>query len=686
MAKPQGPPLPLRIHHPTKAELEARAYSKYSAPVQPGALEQGEIGCRIYHIHGTEDLRTTIKWKLDIEQMVRAKAITNLTTIQNLTKACCLGAPRQVYENSIAKSQATRNQNALSRIQDGPEREQGENVPNFNRRVAQYNRETEEMKNLTMEDHTRALQAVIQNRAPRNALADQEEAMRHSMQKPDNMDVRTYHNSLTYLNNVELPELPPFAGISQSLPDTALKQIIVHGVPHHWKTMMDRMAFQPNEHTLDELIYFMESQEASEGRSGKNNNHQSNKRQKRNGNGNPTGKWCTHHKVDTHNTEECNAKRYHKTNETSSGKFNGRSNGKNNNKNWQKKAADAKLVTMAEVNAIIQRNIKGLKEFKKEQQAKLRKAFEKEEANAVDLTHTDDNDTVMTNNSNQRKRKTQTDDDEVDQLIQAVNNDLYVTDLDAIMENEPVAHKQSEAENDAKNAEMVRKWLFSPKNSNHKPLAHAKVDQADVHEYPIPSGDTHLAHNPKNHKSDKYPFFTLMDEDFGDFKGKTQVSTGTKIRKNRKVKKICKVPIPLDVCMGLTLDTHKTAKTNPICTGIEDFFELGKTKCSVPVDVTMTEMTKNDSNTKITGNPKLANPDVLVNVTMTEMTQNDRKIKKSKKVNDLPLDTNSTRHCTKPADFEAETGPNGAEINTLSAAELQVNDSDMAEIDATLAE
>ena len=71
---------------------------------------------------------------------------------------------------------------------------------------------------------------------------------------------------------------------------------------------------------------------------------------------------------------------------------------------------------------------------------------------------------------------------------------------------------------------------------------------------------------------------------------------------------------------------------------------------------------------------------------MTQMTQNDQKIKKSKKVNNLALELSSTGHRTKTADFEAKMGPNGAEINTLSAAELQVNDSDMAEIDATLAE
>ena len=149
--------------------------------------------------------------------MIHGKGTTNLPTIINLTKACCLGSPWQIYENSqnsLNKSQATRNQNELSCIQDSPEHEHGETLPNFSWCITEYNREMEEIKILTVEDHTWALQALIHGSAPCNALADQEEAMHHCMQRPNNMDIHAYHNSLTYLNNVELPELPPFAGIS----------------------------------------------------------------------------------------------------------------------------------------------------------------------------------------------------------------------------------------------------------------------------------------------------------------------------------------------------------------------------------------------------------------------------------------------------------------------------------------
>ena len=92
-----GAPLPLIIRQPTKADLEARTFSKYTVPVDPAKASQGEISSIIYHIDGTEDLRTTIQWKLDIDHMISAKRVTNIESIQELTRARCIGAPRHTY-------------------------------------------------------------------------------------------------------------------------------------------------------------------------------------------------------------------------------------------------------------------------------------------------------------------------------------------------------------------------------------------------------------------------------------------------------------------------------------------------------------------------------------------------------------------------------------------------------------
>jgi len=72
--------------------------------------------------------------------------------------------------------------------------------------------------------------------------------------------------------------------------------------------------------------------------------------------------WCDHHHVDTHNTEDCHAKAFHKSNsgfKSNKGKNNYR--GKSNGKPWAKAADSEKKYTKAEVNALIQKGFKQLK-------------------------------------------------------------------------------------------------------------------------------------------------------------------------------------------------------------------------------------------------------------------------------------------------------------------------------------
>ena len=56
-------PLPLITRTPTKEELELKKYSKYEVPVNINDKTQGNFSSVIYHIDGTEDLRSIIAWK-----------------------------------------------------------------------------------------------------------------------------------------------------------------------------------------------------------------------------------------------------------------------------------------------------------------------------------------------------------------------------------------------------------------------------------------------------------------------------------------------------------------------------------------------------------------------------------------------------------------------------------------------
>ena len=53
----------------------------------------------------------------------------------------------------------------------------------------------ENLKQITIDDHHKALQQVINRQAPLNALRYQEEAIQHNMQSPNKMDIQTYYSS-----------------------------------------------------------------------------------------------------------------------------------------------------------------------------------------------------------------------------------------------------------------------------------------------------------------------------------------------------------------------------------------------------------------------------------------------------------------------------------------------------------
>jgi hypothetical protein len=540
----QGAPLPLRIRQPTKADLEARTYSKYTVPVDHSNTSSGDISSIIYHIDGTEDLRTTIQWKLDIDHMVSAKRVTNLEVILELTRARCQGAPRQTYLTLMQRAKAVRAAAAAELAKEIPKAaEEKETEAAFEKRVTEYKKLIEKAKQLTMDDHEKALQAVIKERAPRNVLSEQENAMRHEFHKPFEMPFKVYVNNLTYINTVEMPELPPFGGVSQSLPEKAMKEIIVHGVPLQWKTQMDSMGIQPSEKSLEEINFFMESQETANKRAGTHNNGRGTKKQKRSGDTHDrtaTGMWCDHHGVNTHNTADCHAKPFHKQDGKS--KYNNnnhrgnRSNGNGNkNKTWKQRADQNKAVTLNEVNVLLE---KGFKKLTTELAKSNKRKSRSEDANMVEILESEAEDT----------------DSEVDELVRAVNNELHVA------ETMQVDGSDSE-DTTGRNADLVRKWLNRPTKKNDNPL---KADYLAVKKYPVKGRSAKVLardlDGPKTRKVKKTKKVTKSDGGVTTPKIKERVAharvPGPKIRKIKKNKKIEKVT------EGVTVAPNKDSGTD----------------------------------------------------------------------------------------------------------------------------
>jgi hypothetical protein len=200
---------------------------------------------------------------------------------------------------------------------------------------------------LAKKDVVKCLQKVIEAACPYKVLQKQRKYMRQYMRKPRDMTIRQFVNAVTRMNNDELPYLPPFEA-NQSLPEDDIIEIVLHACPNSWIQEMDRQDFDSDRHTLVELLQFLERIESLEPtvishstKASSVSEHKSN--MKRPTGKAKTGKWCEHHKTDSHNTSECRSLEYHKKKESQKG----------NNNNWKKKADENKTYTRKELNAIL---------------------------------------------------------------------------------------------------------------------------------------------------------------------------------------------------------------------------------------------------------------------------------------------------------------------------------------------
>ena len=94
------------------------------------------------------------------------------------------------------------------------------------------------------------------------------------MRKPHGMKVRTYAAHLTKINCEELLELPLFKGKAQSLDKDKMVEIILNGLPNRWQHEMDRLNFDPETNTQQELIQFCKRMESAEDKPNSGDNQQ----------------------------------------------------------------------------------------------------------------------------------------------------------------------------------------------------------------------------------------------------------------------------------------------------------------------------------------------------------------------------------------------------------------------------
>ena len=292
-------PLPLVDKVLTTEEFEAKPKTKYEVPINPAEPTGGTFTCMIVHINRNKDLRGIIQWKKDIESIITGKGIVKPEVMVKLTLDRCTGAPRNSYESFIEGQRATRHLEAMELANNPPVQGDGEAAQAFTQRQNAHNAAVEQAKAITKEDHEKALQQVIEDALPNDVLSQQIRMMKHEMKKPYDLKFKAYVSMLLKINLLELPELPPFAGKTQSLIKAV--EIIRYGVPQKWQHQLKLQNFDTSKHTFQQLVKFMEAQEEAEEsipqtKKKSKNNHDRNKNR---------DKWCAIHHPHTHNTEDC---------------------------------------------------------------------------------------------------------------------------------------------------------------------------------------------------------------------------------------------------------------------------------------------------------------------------------------------------------------------------------------------
>lgn len=302
-------------------------------------------------LEGHESVRTILKWRQD---MIKIFVGMNIVTGHNqalMAESMMNGTPLTLFQARVA----TLAEEA---------REAAAEAANANQRNAI--RAQPLSQHTTTEHVGEGLRHVVTNILPRRILPKVKRYIRRECRKPSDMKVRTYMQHLLRINLSELPELPPFRD-TNSITNDELLDIILYGTPKSWQNEMERQGFDPMEHTLNEVITFMERIEATEefeGRKGLSKGTSSNaknSKKRAQDSEDSSQKYCMLHGYGNHSTEECKAvQAMIKRRKTTKGKDGDNDDRKPSfkNKTWNRKASEAKKQTRKDLAAFIKKTVK----------------------------------------------------------------------------------------------------------------------------------------------------------------------------------------------------------------------------------------------------------------------------------------------------------------------------------------
>ena len=332
---------------------------------RPGTAGAAKFKKVVRVLTGTETVRQTVNWKIDLEATLTGLELTTAAEKKPVVEAMCKGAAMAAFKFNLTLALTERYNEAL-------EEATNQDLANGNTLLADQVEANGQDYYLDDNVLKAGIEGMITTVLPRKVLARVKRSMRREMRKPQGMKIREYFMSLIRINDCELSHLPPFKNYQGVTPDEII-DILLHATPNGWFTEMEKQGFDPFVHTPEGVVAFMENIEASEVSSFKpvekkpKTDSKSKGKKPSSGDKKPPH-YCKKHGANwSHDTSDCKAL-------ASSDK-----EGSYGNKTWTRKSEDSSSSSKKELGALVTKMVsKEVKSAKKQlaSVAKKRKSDE----------------------------------------------------------------------------------------------------------------------------------------------------------------------------------------------------------------------------------------------------------------------------------------------------------------------
>ena len=165
---------------------------------------------------GSQSIRFHIQWKLNVGKVLRGMRITTGPTQETMVEQMCHGSVLSAFRAHVLKQRndhRVANAHAAGAADGQQDVAAGETHEEWLARcnTAYATAMAAAIPAPEVNDVKAAIEHAVGSVIPYKALERQKWFMRRKMRKPADMTIRQYAGHLTWINNEELPHLPPYA-------------------------------------------------------------------------------------------------------------------------------------------------------------------------------------------------------------------------------------------------------------------------------------------------------------------------------------------------------------------------------------------------------------------------------------------------------------------------------------------